>query len=139
MELVNIGGQVFRKRPRVYSAQVARSNVAGASFPFRINIEPGFPFLLHTLHASDSSDTTTITAQTDFLVSLQDNESSYNWTDGLIPRACLFGAREFGNQLPDDVMIKGNTQLLGNIQNTGTTGGTLTIALRGWSLVPANQ
>ena len=138
MEIVTIGNERFRKRPRFYSAQVVRSNVNGASFPFRINIEPGKPFLLHTIHASDTSDGAAIGSQTDFLVSMQDNDSSYTWTDGLIPRACFFGGRELGNQLPDDVAIKGNTNLQGAIQNVNTTAGTVTIVLRGWSLVPAN-
>ena len=129
----------FRKKFRMYTLSLVRTAVVSAAFTGSIQIEPSeAPFILTSLHAEDTADGTTLTTLEPWLASLQDNESSYFWNDGFGPRTGLFGGREFGNQLNEEIYIRGNTRLSISVQNraAGAVAGTAQISLRGWNLIP---
>lgn len=137
--IVTINGKAFRKKFREYTLSLVRSAVVGATFTGSIQIEPSeAPFILTSLHAEDTADGTTLTTQEPWLASLQDNESAYFWNDGFGSRTSLFGGREFGNQLNEEVFIRGNTRLSIAVQNraAGAVAGTAQLSLRGWNLIP---
>lgn len=137
--IVNINGRAYRKKIRIYDVDIVRSAVAGAQFSGVIQINPTeVPFMLGKIHVNDSADTNTLTAQEDFFVSLQDNESGYNWTDGYTARACVAGDRTFGWTLPEELPVRGNTRITVGIQNkaAGPTAGTATVSLVGYELWP---
>lgn len=139
MGIVTINGVAFRKKPRIFSTTIPRSGVASANFSQAIQIDTGpTPFLLSSLHAADTADTDVLTNQEAWLCSITDNESGYNWCDGLVERATLFGGRELGNQFPMEIPIRSNTRVTINIQNqaVGMVAGNAIIALRGWQLFP---
>ena len=139
MGIITINGIPFRKKPRNFSVSIVRSGVASALFNGAIQLDTGpTPFLCAGLHAADTADTDVLGNQESWLVSLVDNESGYNWTDGLVERSTLFGGREFGNQFPMEIPIRSNTRVTVNIQNqaAGMVAGTAIITLRGWQLFP---
>lgn len=139
--MVNVNGQLrpFRKKIRNYAVSITRSAVASASFSGSIQINPtDFPFLLQSIHANDSADGNPLTSQIDMFISAVDNESGYQWTDGVVPRAAFAGDRVFGYQFPEEVPIRSNTRIQFTVQNPAAAPatGTLTITLRGWELWP---
>lgn len=139
MGIITINGVPFRKKYRCFNTTIARSAVASANFNGVIQFDTGpTPFLLRQLHCADDSDGTNLNVQENFRVSLQDNESGYNWTDGLVERAALFGGREYGNVFPTEIPMRSNTRVSIGIQNkaAGMVTGNATISLIGWQLVP---
>jgi hypothetical protein len=139
MGIITINGVPFRKKVRIFDVTIPRTGVASANFAGSIQLDTGpTPFLLSSLHCADTADSDTLTAQEEFLVSITDNESGYNWCDGLIPRSAMFGYREFGNQFPMEVPLRSNTRIQIAIQNqaVGMAAGNATVSLRGWQLFP---
>lgn len=139
MGIITINNVPFRKKPRNFSVSIPRTGIANAVFSGAIQLDTGpTPFLCSGLHAADTADGDVLTTQESWLVSLTDNESGYNWTDGLVERSTLFGAREFGNQFPMEIPIRSNTRVTVNLQNqaAGMVAGTAIITLRGWQLFP---
>lgn len=129
----------FRKKIRNYAVNITRSAVASAQFTGVIQINPTeYPFLMQSIHANDSADGNALTSQVDMFIGAVDNESGYQWTDGVIPRASLAGDRVFGYQFPEEVPIRANTRVTFTVQNPSAApaAGTLTITLRGWELWP---
>lgn len=136
---VVLNGRTYRKKVRVYAVNIVRSAVVGAQFSGIIQVNPTeVPFMLGKIQVNDSGDTNVLTTQEDFFVSMQDNESGYNWTDGLIPRAALAGDRTFGWTLPEELPIRGNTRITVGMQNkaAGAAAGTATVSLIGYELWP---
>lgn len=137
--IITINGVTFRKKPRNFSVQIIRTGVASANFNAAIQLDTGpTPFLCSGLHAADTADTDVLGNSESWLCSITDNESGYNWTDGLVERSTLFGGREFGNQFPMEIPMRSNTRISINIQNqaAGMVAGTAIITLRGWQLFP---
>ena len=137
--VVEIQGKLYRKKIRVYDAQVARTAVASASFQGAIAINPtALPFMLQKIHVNDTADGNALTTQIDMFIGLVDNESGYNWTDGNVPRAALAGDRIFGFTLPEELPVRGNTQIKVNVQNPAVApaAGTCTVSLIGYELWP---
>lgn len=138
-DVVVLGGMKFRRKPRIYTLSLTRSAVVSATFSGTIQIDPNLaPFLLTSTHIGDTADTNTLTTLEDFLVSAQDNENGYFWTDGYVPRTSFAGDRVFGYVYPSAVAIRANTRISFTIQNKAAapTAGTATISLRGWTLIP---
>ena len=141
-DVINLGGVLFRRKIRMYTLNLIRDATVSKIFTGTIQIDPGLaPFLGLSIHIGDTADTNTLTAQEDFLVSAQDNENGYLWTDGPVPRTAFAGTREFGYVFPDIWSIRANTRITFNIQNKAAapSAGTATITLRGWTLIPAAQ
>ena len=137
--IVEIGGKKYFKKFREYPLKLTRTAVANAVFTGSIQTEPSeAPFLLTSIHGEDTADGGTITTIVPWLVSVQDNQSAYYWADGYVPRLTMCGGREFGNQFPEEVPIRGNTRLTVSIQNptAAPAAGDAYFTLRGWALIP---
>jgi hypothetical protein len=137
--IVQIGDQFYRKKIRVYTANMARTAAAGAPFSGTININPTtLPFMLQKIHVNDTTDSNTMNTQQDMFLGITDNESGYNWTDGLVPRATLAGDRVFGYTLPEELPIRGNTKISITGQNPAVapSAGTCSLSLIGYELWP---
>ena len=138
-DIVQLGGINFRRKFRIYTLNLVRSATVSAIFSGQVQIDPNLaPFLCLSLHAGDTADGNAITSQEDWLVTAQDNENGYVWSDGYVPRTSMFGTREFGMNLPSEWAIRANTRITWSIQNKAAapTAGTATISLRGWQLIP---
>ncbi len=138
-DLIELGGQTFRRKLRWYTLAIVRDATVSKVFPGQIQIDPNLaPFLLSSIFIGDTADGNTITSQEDFLVNAQDNENGYMWADGYVPRMGFAGSREFGYNLPDICSLRANTRITFNVQNKAAapTAGTATICLRGWQLIP---
>jgi len=138
-DCVQIGGQWFRRKLRIYAVSITRTAALSAAFSGQIQTEPGqAPFLLESIHIADTADGAANTSQEQFLVQIQDNENGYNWSDFPIPRSAIASDRVFGFQLPERQSIKANTRLTVTITNmaAGPTAGTAIVSLRGWTLIP---
>src|SRR5260221_13972251 len=97
-----IGGVKYRIRLRAYVVAIAVTAVASASATDKISIEPGYPFLLESLHAEHTLDGNTLTLQIPFNVSVRDNDKSYLWTSAPVTRQALVRERMLGPPLPDE-------------------------------------
>lgn len=139
MGIITINGVPFRKKPRNFSVTIPRTAVVNAAFSGQIQLDSGpTPFLLAGLHAADTADGAALTSQEPWLCSMTDNESGYNWTDGVVERSALFGGRELANSYPMEVPLRSNVRITVNIQNraVGAVAGNAIITLRGWQLFP---
>lgn len=137
--IVIVDGRSYRKKIRVYQTSMARTAVANAPFSGAININPTqLPFMLQKIHVNDSADGNALTSQIDMFLGITDNESGYNWTDGVVPRAALAGDRVFGYTLPEELPVRGLTKITVTGQNPAVApaAGTCTLSLIGYELWP---
>jgi hypothetical protein len=142
--VVVFNGATYRRKPRIYSTQIVRSATAGASFQGTIVLDPGLPFMLNAIKADDTADPNGAGATTgleDWSVQVQDNESQYLWSNTAIGRIAMFGGREFGYQLPFEVLLRAQTLITITITNraAGPTAGTASICFVGFSLLPLSS
>lgn len=130
-------GTRCRRKPRFYQVQIVRDATAGKTFTGQIYTQPGLPFLMQSMHAADTADTTNLLVQEPWQVQVSDNESGYQWTTFADDRSSVFGGREFGLQFPFEVIVRDTVQMTFTITNTASpTAGTATISLRGFDLLP---
>jgi hypothetical protein len=131
-------GVTYRKKIRFYTLALTRDAVAGDTFTGSMQIDPGSPFYLTSLHAADTADTSTNGNQVPWLVTAQDSEGGYLWADGIVERSCMFGDRILGYPLPSVMPIRQNTRIQWTVKNgpTAPAAGTAYLVLRGFSLVP---
>lgn len=141
--VVKFGNALYRRKPRIYSTNIVRSGVASAQFQGIIVLDPGLPFMLNMLKADDTADPNGAGATTgleDWQVNVQDNESQYSWSQSAVGRIQLFGGREFGWQLPFEVLLRAQTQITITLTNRAApTAGTATLSFIGFSLLPMSQ
>jgi len=138
-DIVQLEGRNFRRKLRFYTLDLVRDAVVNKIFTGQVQIDPNLaPFQLISIHAGDTADTNALTSQEDWLISAQDNENGYIWSDGYVPRTGFCGSREFGFNLPESNSIRANTRITFSIKNkaAGAVAGTATITLRGWQLIP---
>ena len=137
IDVVVINGVKYRRKLRDYTLQLVRSAVVLAVFSGSIQIDPGTPFFLTSLHAADTADTKVLSTQEAWYTQCQDNEGGYLWCDGPVERSSMFADRILGYQLPQPMPIRTNTRMTWTIINAaaGAGAGTATIVLRGYSLI----
>ena len=138
--IVTWQGRQYLRRIRFYVAKVTRSATASAQFTATITTDPNAdaPFLLSSLHASDTADGKDLTNQEPWLCQIRDNQASYQWSETPTPRDAMFGDRITGGILPVEVPILGNTQISITVQNAAAnmTAGDAYLTLRGFQLMP---
>jgi hypothetical protein len=137
-----INGQEFFLKQRFYVVELAHDAVADSNLSGTIQIDPGIPFLLHTIHVSDTGDPTTaapgLEGQYENYFQFQDLTSGYLFSNIPVTRSSFAGSRQFPNRLPDEVIFLAGTRLQITATNphTGAAATTSKVELEGWALYP---
>lgn len=131
----------YRRKLRIFTMNIVRTATVGQSFTGNFQTDPGLPFILTKLSADDTADPNGAGATTgmeNWSVQIQDSESQYLWCSGSVGRIQLFGGREFGYQLPTEMLLRAQTQVNATVTNraAGATAGTATLCFIGYALLP---
>lgn len=131
----------YRRKLRIFTVSIVRSATVGQSFTGNFQTDPGLPFILTKLSADDTADPNGAGATTgmeDWSVQVQDSESQYLWCSGSVGRIQLFGGREFGYQLPTEMLLRAQTQVNVTVTNraAAAAAGTATLCFIGFALLP---
>jgi hypothetical protein len=133
--LVEYNNGVWEPKAKMYSVDLIRTGVVGATVQGIIQVDSSSPFIIDALHGEDSSDTTGMTVQTPFQVQIQDNESGYQWSDGWTSRSAFFGRRGWGRRVSGFQVVRPGTRITITLRDTVATAGTTTVSLEGRSLM----
>lgn len=100
----------------------------GSSISGSFNTDPGLPFILTELRCENDADGATITNMQQMLFSITDGANQMLYSNRAIPRAAMFGTRDFPRQLPSESEIPPSDTI--TVSMTNKTGGALSTTTR---------